>query len=184
MKTYPPYFAGWPVSTNNDPHELLQIIWKHAKNDSTGFQGFSGTDENILIFSGIQILIKDKEPMSKDPGGEIKLLIIDGKRVRPEFFDLWEFLKANNLVRGGPDADDKKNFSLKKVENFEELDKWIDIYQAKPTKKKETFEEWALKVSLPLWINYKKIQRRRQEREKIYGEVFQRPTKKKKKQTE
>jgi len=110
MKTNQPNFGGWLASTEKEPNQLLHTIWLRTREEYTGLIGKSGLKENILVFSGIQIRIKDKEPTSNDLGYTLVLEITNWERIEPDFFDLWEYLKANHLVHGGPDEEDKASF--------------------------------------------------------------------------
>lgn len=175
MKTYPPNFGGWLASTEKEPHKLLHTIWERARKNYTGLVGIDGLEENLLVFTGIQIRIKNKEPMSDDLGYPLALEITDGKRIQPEFFDLWEYLKANHYVYGGADEEDSKFFSDggKGYKDLEELDLWVNKYSSRSKAPRISAESWLQKEDAPSWISYKKIQRRRQERERRWGEKFE-----------
>jgi len=173
MKTNQPNFGGWLASTEKEPNQLLHTIWLRAREDYTGLIGKSGLKENILVFSGIQIRIKDKEPTSNDLGYPLVLEITNWERIEPDFFDLWEYLKANHLVHGGPDEEDKAYFVGGKYAEIQELDYWTDIYYSIPinrinsrmTQLQNNYDNF------PSGITERKIQDRAREREK-WGEKF------------
>ena len=168
MKTYPQNFGGWLASTEKEPHKLLHTIWERARKDYTGLLGKSGLKENILVFTGIQIRIVDKEPMSDDLGFPLALEITDGEQIQPEFFDLWKYLKANDYVRGGPDEEDRFFFKDggKRFADLEILDFWVDKFYSKPSTPRISAENWLIQEDAPSWISYKKIQRRKKERQR------------------
>lgn len=181
MKTYPPNFGGWLASTEKEPHKLLHTIWERARKSYAGLIGISGLKENILVFTGIQIQVEDKDPMSDDLGYPLTLKITDGKRIQPEFFDLWEHLKANHYVHDGPDEEDKAFFCSWKYARLLELDDWVNIYYSYPITRgrngQDAYPRYAkmcadYSMALPNWLFEKKIQDRAREREQRYGEKF------------
>ena len=173
MKTYPPNFKGWSASTDKDPHELVIRILQFSREADMGKLGVSGPTQNIIVFSGIQIQFIEKDSHETYLGRKLFLHFIDGKRIKRKFFDMWEYMKANNYVHGGPDEEDKKFFNDEgdRFRDLEIRDYWVDRYYSKPNTPRVSAEEWLQAEDAPSDITYKIIQRRRQERERL-GEKF------------
>lgn len=172
MKTYPPNFGGWLATTFKDPHELLETIWTIARFDYTGLKGWLTENETVLEFSGVRIRIDD-DPFQFRDEHKLSLEITDGKEIQPEFFDLWEYLKANHMVHGGPDEEDIKYFndSGKRWKELEQLDYWLDRFYARPASPRTSATQWLEDEDAPPNITYKAIQRRAREREN-FGEII------------
>ncbi len=95
-----PKDGGWIATTFEDPETILNTIWKCARLNYTGLEGFLPSDENILEFSGIRIRKKVDwhDPQKKDT--ELLFEITDIKNIQPEFLELWDYLVANHKVFG------------------------------------------------------------------------------------
>jgi hypothetical protein len=181
MKTYPPNFRGWHASTNQDPHELIIAILRFSHELDMSKLGVSGPTQNIIVFSGIQIQFIEKYSYETYLGRKLFLHFIDGKRIKPKFFDAWEYMKANNYVHGGPDKEDKAFFCGGKYAELQELDDWTDRYYSMPISRTFTRMNQLEQEGCPIRITERKIQDRAREREKLYGEKFtQKITRKKK----
>ena len=180
MKIYPKNFGGWIASTDKNPDALMETIWSRARRDETGLIGFSDYDKkNLLIFKGVQIRIKDKDPISKYLGYSLALEITDGAKIMPKFFDLWEYLKANHHVGEGPDQEDKAFFCSGKYAELQELDIFVDKYYSMPISR--TFTRMSQLGEVPMHITERKITDRAREREEG-GENFQYKITRKKKE--